>query len=307
MQLLSLLLLVLAAFGALTLHSSPHPRSRPRTLTRSPRLFAAKSTKNKIVPVFDVVDDAVSSGASAVITYTHLALQFKKGEDLELLVASNNNKLLAQLINMKESKMVDMKLIDKGIEDGEIFYASDEDIQRLFQNELNNNKKISTKSFPTKSLSGIAETYNNIGTAKKPIFIKSSKVSVVPDYKKGMVSEESLRRQGYLFDNLTVLFNDEVNMQRLNTIALKLKNEYKLTSPEWKKWTNKTSLYNATSLTQVMAEYFRDYSIGDIGEGGDYVPRKGIYLQNFRLPYLFLTHTLNLLRISWNTGTWRKI
>ena len=240
-----------------------------------------------------MVNDIVSNDASAVVTYTHLALQGKKGEDLELLIASNNDKLLAKLVNMKESKIVDMKVINKGVEDGEIYYANDEDIERLFQNELNNNKKISTKSFPTKSLSGIAETYNNIGTAKKPVLIKSSKVGVVSDYKKGMVSEESLRRQGYLFDNLTVLFNDEVNMQRLNTIALKLKNEYKLTSPEWKKWTNKTSSYNATSLTQVMAEYFRDYSIGDIGgEGADYVPRKGIYKCSYSLTYYLLTHLL---------------
>jgi hypothetical protein len=279
MQPLVLILLVVAALSAQTFHS----QHRPRYLHHHNRLahLGAKAAKNKVeqLPIEDASSvDAVSrDDTSSVVTYTHIELGGKKNEGMELLVASTNEKLIAKLTEMKVSKNIDMKVINKGVEDGYIYYANDEDIERLCQNEKNNNKKTITKSFPVKQSSSVAETYQNIGTTKKPVFLKSSKVGAAADYKSGVISEESLRRQGYLFDNLTVLFNDEVSMQRLNTIALTLKNEYKLTSPEWKKWTNKTSAYNATSLTQVMAEYFSEYSIGDIGgEGANYIPRKGI-------------------------------
>jgi len=44
-------------------------------------------------------------------------------------------------------------------------------------------------------------------------------------------------------------------------------------------WTNKTTTANATSLTQVFAEYYRDYSVGDNGginvQESDYVAKAG--------------------------------
>ena len=65
-------------------------------------------------------------------------------------------------------------------------------------------------------------------------------------------------------------------LNRADSIATKLKNEFPITSPEWRKWTEKTSVYNATSLTQVFADYFSENSIGDVG-GKDvqYVPKRG--------------------------------
>ena len=48
-------------------------------------------------------------------------------------------------------------------------------------------------------------------------------------------------------------------------------------SPQWAAWTNKTEQYHLTSLTQVMSEYFRGYSAGDVGRGyeDDYVAQRG--------------------------------
>jgi hypothetical protein len=61
-------------------------------------------------------------------------------------------------------------------------------------------------------------------------------------------------------------------------IANRLK-DFPIVSPAWKMWTNKTTTANATSLTQVFAEYYRDYSVGDNGgisvQESDYVAKAG--------------------------------
>lgn len=82
-----------------------------------------------------------------------------------------------------------------------------------------------------------------------------------------------------MFICMQLLIEERV-LHLADEIALRIRNNYPMTSPVWEAWTNKTSKYNATSLTQVFAEYFRNYSIGDTGildENGEsqYVPQRG--------------------------------
>ena len=72
------------------------------------------------------------------------------------------------------------------------------------------------------------------------------------------------------------MFKSEELIHRAEDIAIRLKDNFPITSEEWKRWTNKTTQYNATSLTQVFAEYYSEQSIGDIGgDDVDYVPKPG--------------------------------
>lgn len=55
---------------------------------------------------------------------------------------------------------------------------------------------------------------------------------------------------------------------------MRLRNEFPITSDEWSRWINITSKYNQTTLTQALATYYREESVGDVG-GKDrgYQPR----------------------------------
>lgn len=54
-------------------------------------------------------------------------------------------------------------------------------------------------------------------------------------------------------------------MARANSITNKMNEEVPWNSSLWSTWNNKTEKYGTTSLKQVMVEYFKDHSIGDIG------------------------------------------
>ena len=114
--------------------------------------------------------------------------------------------------------------------------------------------------------------------SRKPVYVKASEYNA---QEQGDI--ELLRKKGVAFTNASEvgiyyssvafmisifffqLFKAEQVFSRADSIALKLKNEFPITSPEWQRWTNKTTAYNATSLTQVFAEYFAQHSIGDVG------------------------------------------
>ena len=87
---------------------------------------------------------------------------------------------------------------------------------------------------------------------------------------------DELIRRGVVFTNASKVFVDEQLVGRANSIATRLQNDFPISSPEWKRWTDKTTLYNATSLTQVMATYFQENSIGDVGgASANYIPKRG--------------------------------
>lgn len=65
-------------------------------------------------------------------------------------------------------------------------------------------------------------------------------------------------------------------MNRRDSIATRVKDEFAMSSPVWQRWTDKTDITNTTSLSQVIAEYFQTQSIGDIGgKNVEYIPRRG--------------------------------
>lgn len=99
--------------------------------------------------------------------------------------------------------------------------------------------------------------------------------SVIDDVKSGRAGIQDLVERGEAFQNISHLFIDESITTRANNIAFRLKADYSMTSEEWRRWTDRTAAYNLTSLAQVFAAYYRDYSAGDIGEGDGYSPRPG--------------------------------
>lgn len=116
-----------------------------------------------------------------------------------------------------------------------------------------------------------ANTYVKVGTEDEPVFVKASKTSTSTT-----ASLQGLLESGSAFKNLTSLAVQESIVNRADGIATKLNNEYSMTSPEWKRWISLTDSYNATSLQHVMAAYYQDYTIADVGRNReDYVPRPG--------------------------------
>lgn len=115
--------------------------------------------------------------------------------------------------------------------------------------------------------------------SEKAVVLEEMRASLAAEEQQeggGSSSRNKLVEQGKVFTNVSKLLLDEKMMERVDNIATRMHNEFPLDSPEWKRWTSKTTVYNATSLTQVMAAYYRDNSIGDVGgPNADYVPRRG--------------------------------
>ena len=73
---------------------------------------------------------------------------------------------------------------------------------------------------------------------------------------------------------MSQLLLDEELVSRGDVIALKLKNDFSISSDEWSRWINITARYNRTTLTQAFATYYRENSVGDLGgRGQGYSPR----------------------------------
>ena len=177
----------------------------------------------------------------------------------------------------------DEDILDQWVESGVAFYNSSEGIRSIYKSEKKMNKNIKRLVKPSRRNFMAADVYKNIGTEEDPIYLKSSLSSQAERIKNSLGIEKDRKKflhdliaEGKIFTNVTKLFTEETLRQRADSISIKLKNEYPMTSKEWEKWTEATSRYNATSLTQVIAEYFSKQSIGDIGgEHVNYVPRRG--------------------------------
>lgn len=65
-------------------------------------------------------------------------------------------------------------------------------------------------------------------------------------------------------------------LHRADDIAMRLKHDYPISSPEWNRWSNISASYNASTLGHAISTYFSEHSIGDVGdEDSQYVPRAG--------------------------------
>lgn len=170
---------------------------------------------------------------------------------------------------------LDENLLSKWTEDGVAFPLDPQGTRSIHISEKRQSRVPSARRKPN-FLKYAAEVYVSAGTKAEPLFVKASRLSALKDLAIGSVDKDELLRRGEAFTNLSKLFADETLVNRADNIATRLNNEFAITSPEWKRWVNRTAAYNATSLAQVAAAYFQEESIGDVGgSGADYTPRRG--------------------------------
>lgn len=113
--------------------------------------------------------------------------------------------------------------------------------------------------------------YVNLGSEEEPVYVKHSRVN-----SKKTANLEDLRENGKAFTNVNDLVETENVITRASAIATRVKEEFPYSSDVWKSWTDKTAQYDASTLEQVLAEYFQEQSIGDIGgKEARYDPRPG--------------------------------
>jgi hypothetical protein len=122
------------------------------------------------------------------------------------------------------------------------------------------------KEFPNRAMYS-NDMFINIGTDDQPILIKTSCSSFIPEILSGKMSLQQFIEKGDAFTNVTNLFIDGEINRKVDYIANRVTTEFNNTSPEWKRWTNMTSQYNATSLSQAMYEFF------DMTSDSNYSPK----------------------------------
>jgi hypothetical protein len=213
-------------------------------------------------------------------TYTSVAINSPKLpiKRLNLLVKESERSILdtIELWN-EETDLAEEETIQRWVDSGLAFLSTAEGQRAIYKKEQKLAKTSIVTNKPRRRPMA-ADVYVNAGTEEEPIYIKSSKSG----FKDSWSSEhkelyiDKLKKKGEAFTNVTHLFTEERILHRAGAIATRLKEEFPIDSPEWGRWTNKTSQYNMTSLTQVIGEYYREQSIGDVGGPEvNYVPRAG--------------------------------
>ena len=205
-----------------------------------------------------------------------------------LLVKSDQHEIISNLKKMSESSAIDQTQLERWKSEGVVFPLDSEGTHSLMaseRKELEANSVVKRKD----RLRHNVDVYLNISPKKKsPQLIKASSAR---DYVNGRKDFQTLEQTGAGFSNMSDLFVDYSVLSRADHIATRISTEFPIGSPEWQRYTNKTMLYNATSLTQVctfsiaifithdaqvISEYFTEHSIGDVGgAGANYIPRRG--------------------------------
>ena len=167
-------------------------------------------------------------------------------------------------------------MIEKWSEEGLAFWLTPQGTRTIHNTENKKYKNPEPVRKPS-TLRYAADLYVEAnGEEDETIYVKSTRRSAVKDLHDGALSLDYLMQRGEAFTNASKLMIEEQVLNRAGGIATRLQNDYSMDSPEWKRWIDRTDVYNATSLTQVMAAYFQDHSIGDVGgPKSDYVPRAG--------------------------------
>jgi len=197
------------------------------------------------------------------ITYTSIDI-FKT----TLLIKDNDEKdtIMNIITKWDDETKVDDNIITEWENSGLAFRLNDDGMNAI---ELAEKEEISSniiKEFPNRAMYN-TDMFINIGSEKQPIFIKTSCSSFIPDILSGKISIQSFIEKGDAFTNVKNLFIDGEINRKADYIANRVTTEFNNTSPEWKRWTNMTSQYNATSLTQAMYEFF------DITSDNNYSPK----------------------------------
>lgn len=170
---------------------------------------------------------------------------------------------------------VDEAQVERWMEEGRAFWLSPQGTRAMHKAEAHD-CMMPKAAFKPSGMRYAADLYVSGGIVDgEEVLVKSTRSTAVHALQNDAISLDYLKARGQAFTNVTSLAVQENVLRRANGIANKMQNDYTMTSPEWRRWVDRTAVHNATSLTQVMAAYYQDYSIGDVGVGGDYVPRAG--------------------------------
>lgn len=220
---------------------------------------------------------STTSNPMKPMTYKSVAINSEKlpVKNLRLLVKDESILETLELWSENED-LVEEETMQRWVDNGLAFLSTPEGTREIHKAELKQRgARVTTKKSRSKFMA--ADIYVNAGTVDEPLFIRANNPIAPADQRKTQQEHtKDLKSKGKAFGNLDHLFNEEKILKRAEGIATKLKNEFPEDGPEWAMWTKKTTEYNTTSLSQVMAEYFRDSSIGDVGGAKiDYRPMPG--------------------------------
>lgn len=158
-----------------------------------------------------------------------------------------------EVINIMESWLqdgvnADEKQIDEWSDAGLVFRSTPSGVRKMHLEEESKGKKSMLKMRKPSVIKYALDMYVQAGTEEEPLYIKAFKgASAVKDIASGVLSIDQLESTGEAFTNITKLFIDERVTNRAANIASRLNSDFKITSPEWRTWVNKTAQYNATS------------------------------------------------------------
>jgi len=206
-----------------------------------------------------------------------VALNVKKSQRSRVVLVQQGEKGVLETIASWTDSIDEGKILE-WMEQGLVFPDDDDGARALLDAE---EKRIEIQKSKQKFVGAskfAANLFLETPTSSNNLFVKSSRPSAVARVKKSLseAEMEDYLSRGDVFNNATKLMVDEQLLGRVNSIATRMQNDFPINSPEWKRWTDRTSVYNATSLSQVMATYFQEYSIGDVGgPNANYVPKRG--------------------------------
>ena len=214
-------------------------------------------------------------------TYRPIKLNFREGT--ETILVSRDSKDILETISACGKSDINESVIQEWIDSGRAFWLNPQGTRAMHLTEIRT-RKPHYKSF-TKLDHSSADIFLNIAKENsEPILLKASKSYLVNDLENGIVDIEALTSSGDAFTNMTEFLKDRLIEGKADKKILQLRSNYNISSPEWSTWTNATSQYNGTSLTEVFGEYFRERSTADNGgmfsnqqdlDLVDYVPKRG--------------------------------
>jgi hypothetical protein len=214
------------------------------------------------------------------VTYIPVELKVPKVKARNTILVKSGEEDIISIINSWEQKdQVEESLVEVWSQEGRAFWLTPQGTRSMHIAERKSNDVADQSSSAVASVDTLkysSNMYVQIGDDIEPVYVKSSKIPKLKGIKQKTSTLKEMVRRGEAFTNVTKLMNEETMLNRIDSIANTLQSNFSMTSPEWKRWIDKTSVYNATNLQQVFAEYYREHSIGDVGSAeGDYVPKRG--------------------------------
>jgi hypothetical protein len=210
-------------------------------------------------------------------TYRPVALKEPKTKNKGVILVRDGAKGIVETIESWEVKgQIDEGMVEQWMDSGEAFWLTAEGTRAMHLAEQRDSKTVSIS--PPSTTKYAADFYRNVGgdSSGEEVFIPASLGVRKKDVDAGFSDVGDLESKGRAYRNVSQLMSDRVVLDRADDIAVRVRDEFPLASNTWSRWTNKTTQYGETSLTQVVSEYFKDYSIGDCGgDGVNYTPRPG--------------------------------